>query len=334
MILNNHRGFTLVEIIIASAIASLLLLGAIQMMSLQTSMQIKSTAKMGLEGDFLLLEDFFVRQIAAGGGNALSPLNSYWVEDNCASRSPFPACDGSDRLTILTSRDRASCTVTASTAAGLGWDLTINSSGGCCLQNLDLSENQGIVIKSSMYAQVALSNIDEAACTLRASPGPASGNDSFINAPPINWAGAVLSAVSVRTFYRKPSTNELHSFVYTDANSGEDRILADQIYDFQAALGYDFNPTDGLCTETEDGSGDEWLGNRAGTDEEIGSDDFLNASLADLKMLSVGIISGYRDQGYSGGSLSILNGPARDIDGWKLSALKIKTVVRSQGVFE
>jgi type II secretory pathway pseudopilin PulG len=329
----NQKGFTLTEIMIAAGVAVFLIIGAAQLMVTQSQLQASASSLILTEGDLLLMEDYFVRKISAGGGNSLSPWNSYWVEDACAARGPFPACDSSDRLTIVDSISASTCAVTGSTPSGLDHDLNISNAGGCCLLSLDLTNAQTMLVLGSTYGQRFVTAVDTGACTVHVTPGPNANHDS--SPAVVDWTGATISPISIATIYLDTTTNELHSYTYL-RNTTSDLIIADQIFDFQAALGFDLPLSDGVVTDTGSTT-DEWLYNASGDAWGAGKFSASPQTIVSdsLKMVSVGLITGSLDAKYPAGvPASILNGISRTKARWNMRSALVKTMVRSQSSFE
>ena len=328
----GERGFTLSEVLIAAGISAFLMLGAVQMMTMQTQVRLASTSQVLVDGDLLLLEDFFSRQVAGAGGNGLTPWAAIWVENNCSARAVFPTCDGSDRLTTINPLATSNCPITGSTVNGTGTDLTIDSTTGCCLNNLNLGNRHVELMNGNQFAQRYVMNFDLSTCTMHVEPGPTVLHVSAVAT--FDWTGAILIPVVVTTYYRDPTLNELHSYTYSTRTTGPDLILADQVYDFQVALGFDFNPTDGAITDAGN-SLDEWLYNDPNAAEEMGKGIFASNPTSTLKMLNIGLISGYTGKAVNSGlATRALDGPVRQLPDVAFRTAQIKTMLRNTGTFD
>jgi prepilin-type N-terminal cleavage/methylation domain-containing protein len=104
------------------------------------------------------------------------------------------------------------------------------------------------------------------------------------------WANATLSPASAKLIFLDPTTKSLRAWMLTSAANGEDcpppsklapaddhalrglraeglcfdeRILAEDVEDFQVALGYDIDASGSISEEQRVGVAEEWLGNAA-----------------------------------------------------------------------
>jgi hypothetical protein len=153
---------------------------------------------------------------------------------------------------------------------------------------------------------VFVKNVNLADCWIDIEAGPPRNNDA-IAAGLRYYVPGVLIAVTREMIYTSRRTGLLRS--WRDANGdlqlgpGEDRQLADGIYDLQIALGYDGNstttyltgsgePVDNRVTDTADAT-DEWLWNAAG-DQGFGVDGSAFEFMASdqLRMIEVGVAAG------------------------------------------
>lgn len=128
-------------------------------------------------------------------------------------------------------------------------------------------------------------------CEIKFKPGPGRSNDN--QGSRTDWAGASVSFVGVQTIFLDVDKRELYRFTDVNGNdaidSDEATLLADNVYDFQIALGYDFRPADRIVEDRGDDT-DEWLNNFLG--ESLGAGSFANARRNQLRIVKIGIVVG------------------------------------------
>ena len=309
--MKTSRGFTLVEVMIAVGISSIL---AVATMSLIAwGMESQNTTKMHAEmsADLLLMHDYFARVIPNGGGQSLGLWSSFWAENNCAAPDVFPDCNGSDRLSIINATTELSCRVVSWTTVGINTVFTLDASGGCCLNTVPLNNSQVLMTNNGSFSQRYASLANPAACTVVLEPGPMAGHDFNATPPTADWTNALITPVAVSTYYLNSATNEFFVANYrnngTGATDKEVLAMADQVLDFQISLGFDMNPTDGELLDSQDNT-DEWLYNVAG--ESFGAGLFTENTRSTFKAITIGLIMAARGKGRPAGKL-ILDGPER-----------------------
>jgi hypothetical protein len=295
--------------------------------------------------DAILLIEFFRNEVMAAGGGSIRAWQSLWIEDNCLVRGALPACNQSDRLTISTiNMPIQECAITGqvdATHVQVAW----SGPGVCCLQpnvannELSFMSHQVMFTLGDLYSQKSVTQADLANCRLGYQAGQAAGNDSL---PPVaNWTGGVVSMVNVQTFYADVPNRLLRRWIDANGSStidpGEDVVIADNTFDLQIALGYDFNVADGNLTETANGLNDEWLFNSPGNIETFGAGFFVPpAARSQLHSVQVSVILG-TDEGVQPGNVSqrrALNGPLRSLDGWTVMEEWARMMPRNSYVFQ
>lgn len=257
----NQRGFTLTELMIAAGLSIVVALAAGTSFVSTYSQYYAVQSGTAMVQDLSILSDYFTSRIQSVGGGSVRSFQSIWVENNCAARSVFPACNGTDRLTLISvPQPIQSCGITSQVSPGV---LQMANSP-CCLTAAMV--NQPMMLSATdSFAQGFITSVDLSSCRLSYSPGQAAGNNSVPNS--YLWNSGSMTLINVHTYYLSTSAHELH--VFSDFNnngvaeSGEDMVIADQVYDMQVALGYDFNPADGLITDNGSTT-DEVLYNKTG----------------------------------------------------------------------
>lgn len=330
----NLRGFTLVEVLLSLGITSFLLLVTVSLGVDLSRSRFDMINKGSLAQDALLLSSYFTSHLQAIGGGSVRPWMSVWVENNtCAARGVFPACNGSDRLTTVTTTSNYACTVLSQVSSDT-LEFQVNA-GVCCLSTATANTPAMLTLGSS-YAQIRLETIDLGACRATYSAGQAAGNNSL---PAVaNWGTGVMTSVSISTFFLDTATHQLQRFVDGNDNGtaepGELSTLVDQIYDLQVAIGYDRDLNGRLV---DDGSGaDEWLYNSLPVENPDDMTDAIISSRWDrMRMIQVGIATGTANgrPDVTPVSVQIFDGASVAVPGWELIASTCKARPRNALLF-
>jgi prepilin-type N-terminal cleavage/methylation domain-containing protein len=334
----NQKGLTLPEILIALAINSIVILAVVSVVSQAMLTGKSSENRQELATDFGLLQNYFAREIPNAGGMSLPAESAFMVENNCGARGSFPACAGSDRLTVAASDAGPVCTIQSWDSAGLNATFPFDASNICCLITTPILKQQVMFVNGFDYRQLWVQQVDTAACTAKFQLGPMGSlgpTGLYGNTPAAyDWTSGVVIPVNINTFYLDTNTFMRYSYKNPGANAdeGEALTLADRVIDFQAMLGYDFNPADGTVDDTGT-TGDEWMYNKAGEGPGLGV--FATLPKNSLRMIGVGWVLGTPAAGNTGAKTgSVLDGPVRSKAGWVLQTGTAKFGVRSIYVFD
>jgi len=316
--IRRTAGFSLVEMLVALAASMLILVAVMGLYLFSFNAYLSMQNRSSLAQDSMLLVDYFRNELFVAGGGAVRGWMGIWVEDNCTARSVFPACNGSDRVTISSATvPLQQCTITGM----VGGKLQIAFSAGiCCLTKqagqIDYKNNPVALTLNSFFHSSFAVDEDTAACTLTISDGQARGGDS--DGGTIDWSGGMVTLMQVETLYWDSINSQIVRFQDLNNNGavdlGEMSIVAVGVYDFQVALGYDFNPADGNILTTANGVNDEWLYNAPGVIESLGTGYFVPApSKSSLLLVQVGVVLGVSNPNsrITSSSAQILNGPVR-----------------------
>jgi prepilin-type N-terminal cleavage/methylation domain-containing protein len=290
-------GFTLVEMLISVGIASVLMVAvlAVTLTGIQSSTQ--SRAGSLLSNDVVLLTDFFSREFPNTGGNVIPVDGSIFVENNCSARATFPGCQGSDRVSLFQAIGDLNCPILATA----GWSpsagvIQLDTTGGCCLPGVSLTNYHAMFVKKTFFQHMYITATDPAACQVTYTAGPVlpgfdnpyAGND---------WSSGAIVPMQVKTYFLDTTTTPpyvLNRLTYTNGGASSTtsttEALIDRLFDFQVALGYDFNPADGNVSDTGDNN-DEWLYNALPTESFLALP-FTAASPSQLRMVGIGFIAG------------------------------------------
>lgn len=297
--------------------------------------------------DAILIGNFLRGELLGAGGGSIRGWMGIWVEDDCNARSIFPACADSDRLTVTTvTSPLQECLITGQLGPGRV-QVAFSSPGVCCMQPQAANEvsylnRQVMLTLGDFFWQQYVANLNLATCQADLVNGqlPAPAYNSP-GPPPYNWTNAMMTMVNVQTFYWESPTFMLKRFI--DGNNdgavqnGEDVVVADQVYDLQIALGYDFNVADGNLSETPTGLNDEWLHNNPTAPEVFGAGFFV-APITRSALLQVmfAVIVGNPDTTLSlnAPNVRILNGPIRTRAGWILQEEISRITPRNSYIFQ
>lgn len=180
------------------------------------------------------------------------------------------------------------------------------------------------------------------------------------------WAGASFTVVDAKWIFVDESSHELRAWLLYDGAHApsfaktapltnrprgtlasyvvDERILANSVYDFQVALGYDVN-FDNVVDESAGGAGDEWFGNAP---TEITTTDWVGDSGIEftsslipgavkdvqqirLRSAMVGVVMGLGARGRTRGAVSVLDGSGHQADGMIFRATTARAMFRNAG---
>lgn len=342
-----NGGFSIVELLIAMGLATFII-------AISTGVHIsnlhyfKTTeGRSTIYQDAILIGGWLRNELMGAGGGSVRGWMGIWVEDDCGPRSIFPACQDSDRLTISTvTNPLQECLITAQLGPGrvqVAW----TSPGVCCMQpqaanEVSYSAKQVMLTLGDFNSQQYVTAVNLALCQADITNGQASGN--ALPPPPVgnpNWTNATMTMVNTQTLYWDGTNFTLRRFI--DANNdnaaqpGEDVIVADQIFDLQVALGYDFNVADGNISETANGVNDEWMHNNPIAPEVYGAGFFVAPiSRSAMQQVMFAVIVGNVDTTLSLATptVRILNGPPRTRAGWILQEEISRLTPRNSFIFQ
>lgn len=345
----DNGGFSLVEVLIAMGIATFIIV-------ISTGVHISNLryfrtteGRTNIYQDAILISEFFRNELMAAGGGSVRGWMGLWVEDNCNARAPLPGCAGSDRVTISSvTVPLQECPITGQLGGGRV-QVAFTSPGICCMQPQAADEktylDKNVMVTLGDYtAQYYVRAVNLQFCQADLVPGQAYGGSNLPPAPavpPYNWTNGTMSMISVETFYWDSAANTLKRFIDKNNDgapqSDEDVVVADNIFDLQFALGYDFNLADGNINETANGASDEWLYNNPSAVETYGAGYFVAPiTRSALQMVMFGVIVGYPDTTLSLTNTPIrsLNGPLRSRAGWILQEESSRLAPRNAFIFQ
>lgn len=317
-------GFTLLELVVAITLGSIAVGLAMQsVLALMASFRTQEV-RQEADDDAKMLVDYLVSNLQGIGGGSLRP----WAVVKATNST-----SASDKLMVLVPDDTLP---ECSTTGASGANFNVSSSPSCCLTAA--FDNRQFIAISASGTQIGgfrATNVNTSSCNLQANPGqganpvPAAANSQSTYAPGTIVAGKVIE------YYRDSATNTLRIWEDTDADgaidSNEETIIADRVFDFQVALGYDAKVVDGAIEDSNSAS-DEWLYNASG--DAFGSGGLNTASNDDLRMLWVGVTVGVpATNGARSRVGGVLDGPALNKPGFHLRSVTGKAYLRNLFLF-
>ena len=294
------RGFNLIEVAVASALAGIISIAAIgtfahlnrQLVQVQRETNAADVAKS--------VTDMLVGSLQGIGGGAIRPFMAVWVEDGGSvnvrdALFPHPPGIKTDRITWATLVESApTCAITGMTES------TVSSTGvgaTCCLSRF-LTGLPGAPTKPEAITAYAINGDDHVQVVVfNVKPSPCiaewkSGVLSVLDRAPtkiVSMSGGTLSRARIKTLY-VDDENALRDFEQTDFTTFDlvgtrPTLVSSDVFDMQFQLGYDTNG-DGRIRD-DASTTDEWLYNVIGENPST----FLPA---DLRMVATGVVVGVR----------------------------------------
>jgi prepilin-type N-terminal cleavage/methylation domain-containing protein len=339
----NRRGYTLIEMMISTALVGVL--SAITIVSILSIQRTAGETRYRAEADqeIKMLADWLASSVRGVGGGAVSPWMALYVENNVSG-------NGADRVTWADlDPDYGPCSI-LSKDSDLLWSLGVaNSLGTCCL-DADADSHQALLVSAEgdIWRSVLIDTVAAGACSVTfsgtggsviGSTVPASGllaaNDEIPDEADVDslFVGGTLHVVDIQRLSLDPNEAELVLEEDRDPVDGdfESRLMMDRIYDLQVALGYDSDPTDGRVSN--DGTiNDEWLGNSES--DALGSGGLADAETVDLRMIQLGFTHGNPTDLESSNSVQVLDGPILYQVGVVLQAHTTRVALRNRVPFQ
>lgn len=328
---HKYSGFTLIELAVSVGIMGVIFLfGSSMLMSaIQISTALQTQTYLVL--DSVAFQDYFRSTLDNSGGGSVRPWHAVWVENNCGARNLMPGCNGTDRLSVASIVDESHiCAVQSATSTTAIVELV---SGVCCLDGKDFAGKQVIISTEAASIQARVTSVTTGApCRFNYSQGQMVARSFSAG---VDWSEAEVTKVQVVTIFYDPATNRLRQFEdsngNTDADASEIRDLAVNVRDFQVALGYDINPTDGLVL-SDNSQNDEWLGNHAA--DAMGSGGLALAENQFLRSIDVRLILTEANDTAIPITTQLLDGPQRSLTGVRSTFVQSIVNFRSTYLFQ
>lgn len=295
----THRGFNLLEVAVASALAGIISASAVASFALINRQLVRLQSSSVASDHAKSLIDLLVTDLQGVGGGPIRPWMALWVEDGGAGdplgrNATFGTPPGeSDRVTFATLIPATpTCSTTAVTPEVVA---STGTGASCCLSQLlaagsiaGTTSAHAYLIRSDRHRQITLTLVSAATCTATYAAGPLAPLDR--PAADATFVGGSLVAASVKTLYLG-ANRELRLFEEKRGFNGatvtidgdESSRVAGDILDFQIQLGFD-RENDGRIADSSSAA-DEWLFNAAG-------DVPASFRARDMRMVGVGVIVG------------------------------------------
>jgi hypothetical protein len=266
------RAFTMMEIAVTMAIAAIVSVVAIG----AYAMFLRMGRVIGIDAEVTELVRrgvlFVAEELRAVGGGGIEAWSSVIIEDDCLARDSYPACNGSDRLTLVQAVPRfPNCAIKSALTTTRIEVETVNVRGSdvCCLNESGFARQVALVWPDTMQPAVLLGVGRDCLFDIRpivpadALPRPLATSTAATTGLP----GAVIVLADVKTFYVEwegPTRGALNMHVEMNGDGkviGERLTILPDVADFQAALGYDVA---GQPLVDVLGGGDTWWPNNSG----------------------------------------------------------------------
>ncbi len=303
------RGFNLIELAVASAMAGIIAAAAVASFGALNRQLIRLQSESVASDNAKSLVDLLVTDLQGVGGGPIRPWMALRVqnaEDSIIYTQPSPPAPSTsvtirpDRLTYATLLgDAPTCPLTAAAPAATGFITSAPIGPSCCLQDL-LTASGGVahvyLIRGGEHRQVSFNSVVTGVCTANVVSGPLAAIDNSSSPNLDHFLNGSVVAASIRTIYLS-ATNVLSQYEESDlsgigdplATPAESTRIAGDVYDFQVSLGYD-NNADGRVEDTASTS-DEW---RFNVVAETGASETLPAGFSreGLRMVNMGVVIG------------------------------------------
>jgi prepilin-type N-terminal cleavage/methylation domain-containing protein len=320
------RGVTLIELMVATTIAGIVIAGAVSSVATIQRFVVEAGRSAELDGEAKLLVDYLVASSQGLGGGAIRPWVVVNVDDN------WDAANMTDRVTIVEIDDSlGECTIESH--PGHGAVFTFDASDCCIDSTWDGREVIATSPNGNFFMTLTVG-------TATSTPGNCQGNfppgltnlTGFDRLPgtDTDMVGGAIVLGKVSRFFLDSTRHVLVMEKDTDGDGVMEQIdLADSVYDFQAALGYDPD-RNGIIVE--DGTtADEWLFNAPA--DALGSGGLVTATGADLRMINYGVAMGVKTT-LTANTVQILNGSPKTAPGIFLRGTHGAAMFRNLALFD
>jgi len=279
------KGFSLIEAMVASAIAAVVLaVASSSAMQLYTQLRQESAAASMYDDAKLITDALTSITQQAGGGLLRAGRNIELI------RGPDGA---SDRIVVTTldANSERECTVSSVTnnnrIAILPDTDDDGLTTGCCLSQMDVGQEIVFVSSSGEQVSAKIKKINIGTCSAEtiATSFPDSGTLLDRN-------NSSLVMVERYEFFHDQTSRELRMRLWQNGSTEVEEVaLSDEVESFQVALGYDLpsiadGSGDGKISDANSIS-DEWFGNH-----QLDSAASFAANVSDLRMVRFGLILG------------------------------------------
>lgn len=321
-----HRGFTLIELMVALALTAIITTVAAQVGSSLLSGIRRNMGRTQADEEAKLIADYLVTALQSLGGGSVRPWATVSVSNNAG-------VNGSDILNLVEIDDNMQCAI----ASRAGINLFFVDPGGCpCLTGV-VDGMQAIVISPTgdRWQNVQIKSPNTAAC--KANLDSAAGLVTMIDHVPVGTVDANFNngTMVIGKTKRFMITGTSVLSVQEDTNNDgteEQTDLADNVFDLQVALGYDVPPSNSQVTDSGN-QHDEWLYN-SGADV-WQANGLSGAERTHLRMLRLGVVVGAPARG-SNNRVRVLDHPTGSLPGqarWIMRGTTATLLLRNLNIF-
>ena len=354
------RGFSLIEMMAALAIAAVIIAGATGAVMNINRVVVDQSRRAAAWDEAKRLEEYLISVAQGVGGGVVRPQTSILFENagdppppaippstggmGCRVISGVPNCtdpdQGADRLTILHELSGfPQCPIASTT----GVNLNVGAgAAACCLEDAvggvpSWDGVQALLVGSAGTASVRLNSPNSSGpiCRVRAPPGQGSG----VLPTALGAVGfpATLVVMSASTYFVDRPAHALEYWTDLDgdgaATPNELTLVHDQVYDLQIAAGYDGLPDDGRLDDFRDDT-DELLFNHTNDALMPGNGNFAAVTTSQLRLVEIAIAGGTRVEIAGANEVQLLDRAAPISEpGVYLSHTSSKAFLRNLAVF-
>lgn len=324
--MRRPRGFSLLEMMVALAISAVVVAVGTQVIAAMLKTTKKMAANAQLDSQAQLITEALAAEAQGVGGGALRPAGAVMVNNKRAGDPP-PV---TDELTLLIVDDTKNpCGI-----SGFHSNKPKFIQAGTCCANTEFAANNLVALVSpdGDKTGVKLFSPLGGGCKMNVSAS------DFPTAPTLavmetQFTGGSALVVRQRKYFLDDTTHQLQVLDTDLSGNSRTRIVAENVYDFQVALGYDVpNPArDGVSTDTG-GTDDEWLFNAVG--DSFALPPLNQGTNADLQRLAIGITVGVKQTDGGGNTIKLLDGSNLSIPGVYLRSSISRITFRNLFLFQ
>lgn len=354
------RGFSLIEMMAALVIATVLIAGATGAVMTINRLVVDQSRRTAAWDEAKRLEEYLIALAQGVGGGVVRPHASIFVENagdpappaiapstggfGCRPITGLPSCtaagQGADRLTIMNQLSTfPQCPVTGT--AGVNLQVGAGAAA-CCLEDapdgLDSWDGvQALVVGSAGVASVRLNSPNSSGPNCKVNAPPGQGSGVLPTALASVGFPATLVVVSASTFFVDRAAHALKFWSDLDgdgnATGDELTVVHDQIYDLQIAMGFDGLPEDGRLEDYRSDD-DEFLFNHTADALFPGNGNFAAVARSELRLIEIAVAVGVRAELAAGNEVQLLDRAAPiSVPGVYLTQTSSKAFLRNQAVF-
>jgi prepilin-type N-terminal cleavage/methylation domain-containing protein len=316
------RGFSLIELMVAMAIAGITISIAVFALAQinKTSKQVRTNAYLDKEAQMLI--EYIIADAQGAGGGSLRPGGAVTVVNGTAGAS--------DRVTVkVLDPSVPECLISGWTGNHAEFD----DAGACCADNWTPGTTMTLVSPTgdlSMTLTVPTTPIPS--CRLGFIPAA----HPEISSTADLWAkfdGGSGMVVRERSYYLDAATRELRLDDFDLTGAARTRLIAEDVYDFQVALGFDVpNPDRDNSVTNTNSTTDEWLFNATG--DAMTAAPLSAGSLEDLRRVTFALTVGLPRTDWPGNTVQHLDGATLNIAGTQLRGVESTATFRNLFIFQ